>query len=437
MEGYITAAALNGWNTFCCILFFRPFSQMRAGKGRWKIWAAMGFQILFCMMLEVGMEEQFYARTAAASLVISAAMLYVFKIRYLTALVLAMFFLGLDAVVEYLSVVLAEIIFPLLHGNIRNVLALPEDTLIVLGGRLLLFFSILLMGKIMKGKAFHVLTDKEWGILFISTFITLISFTGIAANGRFHDVSLFYLAMAVLVIDYVVYYMIDEIIGREIKQREDEVFRERVKCETAMYHSISENLDRQRKRAHEYKNQIAVISALASGGQYEELLAYVKKADAVLQEETNAIDANHVIVNAILNTKYKEATAKGIVFVLKVNDLSNVKICEEDIVLILSNLLNNAIEACERAKEKVIKLKFMLEEEQIIISVKNSMAAMPMVEDGRLQTTKTEEPSEHGMGIRNVIETVADCGGKYTIHFDEDGFLFSILLPNPADAASE
>ena len=125
---------------------------MRAGKGRWKIWAAM---------------------------------LYVFKIRYLTALVLAMFFLGLDAVVEYLSVVLAEIIFPLLHGNIRNVLALPEDTLIVLGGRLLLF---------------------------ISTFITLISFAGIAANGRFHDVSLFYLAMAVLVIDYVVYYLIDEII---------------------------------------------------------------------------------------------------------------------------------------------------------------------------------------------------------------------------------
>ena len=209
MEGYITAAAFNGWNTFCCILFFRPFSQMRAGKGRWKIWAAMGFQILFCMMLEVGMEEQFYARTAAASLVISAAMLYVFKIRYLTALVLAMFFLGLDAVVEYLSVVLAEIIFPLLHGNIRNVLALPEDTLIVLGGRLLLFFSILLMGKIMKGKAFHVLTDKEWGILFISTFITLISFTGIAANGRFHDVSLFSFAMAVLVIDYVVYYLID------------------------------------------------------------------------------------------------------------------------------------------------------------------------------------------------------------------------------------
>jgi len=77
-----------------------------------------------------------------------------------------------------------------------------------------------------------------------------------------------------------------------------------------------------------------------------------------------------VIVNAILNTRYKEATDKGIVFVLKVNNLSNVKICEKDIVLILSNLLNNAIEVCERAKEKVIKLKFMLEEEQIIISVK-------------------------------------------------------------------
>lgn len=430
MQGYITAAAVNGWEALCSILFFRCFTRLRAGRNGWRIWAVMGLQIFFCMMAESGLQGQFYARAAVTSLIISTAMLYLFQVHYLTALVLAMFFLGLDTIMEYLSLVAAGNFLPLVYEYIQNGSGLLQNSWIRGGGRLLLFCSILAMGKIMKGKAFHVLTNKEWGILFISTFITLVSFTGIAARGRLDDDSSFYLAMAVLVIDYVIYYLINEIMNREIKRREDEVFRERVKWETAMYHSISESLERQRKRTHEYKNQIAVIGALAAGGQHEELLAYVKKADAGLHAGMDAIDTNNVIVNAILNTKYREAADKGILFVWKVNDLSKIWLHEEDVVLILSNLLSNAMEACERAEEKVIKLKFVLEEEQVIISVKNSMVAVPVVENGRFLTTKTEDNLEHGMGIRNVAETVENYRGRYTIHFDEKEFLFSILLPN-------
>ena len=52
------------------------------------------------------------------------------------------------------------------------------------------------------------------------------------------------------------------------------------------------------------------------------------------------------------------------------------------------------------------------------------------MENGRFLTTKTEDNLEHGMGIRNVVETVENYRGRYTIHFDEKEFLFSILLPN-------
>ncbi len=304
--------------------------------------------------------------------------------------------------------------------------------LVLFTSRVLLFCSILLMRKILKGKAFYVLTGKEWRILFISTFLTLVTFTQIAEKVRLDDDTFLYFVLTILVIDYVVYYLIDEIIAREIRRKEDEVFREQVKYETAMYHSISENLERQRKRTHEYKNQISVISALAAARQYQELLAYVEKADAALGLHMDAIDTNHVIVNAILNTKYREATDKGIVFVLKANDLSRLWLREEDIVLILSNLLNNAMEACEHSREKVIRLKFVLEEKQAVISVKNSMAGLPVVENGKFQTTKTKDVQEHGMGIRNVIETVESYGGKYTIGFDRGGFVFSIILPDHA-----
>ena len=50
-------------------------------------------------------------------------------------------------------------------------------------------------------------------------------------------------------------------------------------------------------------------------------------------------------------------------FVFKVNDLSKIVIEDEDLVVILANLLNNAIEACEKCEEKkTIKLKFVIEE---------------------------------------------------------------------------
>ena len=56
---------------------------------------------------------------------------------------------------------------------------------------------------------------------------------------------------------------------------------------------------------------------------------------------------------------------------LRINDLSKIVIEDEDLVVILANLLNNAIEACEKCEEKkTIKLKFVIEENLIVLSVK-------------------------------------------------------------------
>lgn len=66
-------------------------------------------------------------------------------------------------------------------------------------------------------------------------------------------------------------------------------------------------------------------------------------------------------------SRYIEETNKGIAFVVKINDLSNIGITDEDIVVILSNLLNNAIEACEQCESKMIKLKFAQQEEKNMV----------------------------------------------------------------------
>lgn len=85
-----------------------------------------------------------------------------------------------------------------------------------------------------------------------------------------------------------------------------------------------------------------VIGALVKGRKLGKVEDYSSKLDKQPKNRVEYFDANHVIVNAILNTKYQEARDKKIVFVVKINDLSHTKIQDEDLVIIRSNLLNSS-----------------------------------------------------------------------------------------------
>ena len=137
------------------------------------------------------------------------------------------------------------------------------------------------------------------------------------------------------------------------------------------------------------------------------------------------------LLYAILNSKYRETLEKGIIFIFQLNDLSKINLSDEDIVVILSNLLSNAIEACEKySGKKIIKLKFIQEGDDIIISVKNTYNGKIEIKDGEVQTSKLYESDEHGIGVKNIIDVIEKYQGSYVIQNDKEEFYFSILLPD-------
>ena len=61
-------------------------------------------------------------------------------------------------------------------------------------------------------------------------------------------------------------------------------------------------------------------------------------------------------------------------------------------VIILSNLLNNAIEACGTCEDKkVIKFKFVKEDDLIIVVVKNTFNYDIIYDNGEIHFTKTSD----------------------------------------------
>lgn len=426
----------NALEIYCCIWMFQSFAMKRKGENRFITFV---YTVVLCCA-EWVITNVIYENLVIKALVIigilSVAMYLLFRIRYTKALVLSMLFYGSILVADYASLVVMETIFPGRVWDLSNVFIFFGALTF---SRVLAFGMVFGIKKMLGSKTTDIFTVREWYALAVVSLVTIFSVITItfetdwekyASRPIIVDSFHIHILAGILCINFIGYYLIHSITEREIKLREYAVFREKVKNETAMYRSVSENLEKQRRRTHEYKNQLATISALAAEGAYQELRAYIEKIETTLQHRMDAVDTNHIIVNAILNTKYREAVSRGIVFVLKVNDLSALKMEEEDIVVILSNLLNNALEACERCEDKLIKLKFVLENGQTVISVKNSMASEPVVENGTLLTSKTKDTEEHGVGIQNVVETVEKCGGRYMVDYGKGEFQFSILIPN-------
>lgn len=420
------------FEVFCCKIFYEIF-----GKVRYKGWInAVQLILLIGSVYGAarGLENIFVLKQIAIILLFAAFMFWHMKISIKKSLILAVLYQGLLLIVDYIAfLIYSSGLFS--NGESTGLQYMLENVLVVLLGKVLLYFSVLIIKKKFGEKSTEMLADSEWlKFLFFPIFtiaIIVAMFSGFGYTETTEQIYfLFIIAFGMAGMNILEFYLINDIIEREIKLHENEIFQIQVKNQTEMYRSISENFDGQKRKTHEYKNQIVCIESLLGNRKYQELEKYVKEIYGHLDKELDAINTNNVIVNAILNTKYQEADAKGIVFVFRVNDLSQIRIKDEDVVTILSNLLNNAIEACEKCDDKkVIKLKFVNEDEMIIIAVKNTFSHPICYENGEIKSSKISRAEEHGIGIKNIIKTIEKYNGSYIIEDNRNEFYFSIIIP--------
>ena len=417
--------------TMCCKIFYETF-----GKVRYKGWINVIQFILLLgsvCLLAFGFSENFVIRQIANILTLSAFMLWHVKISLKKSFALAVLFDAFLLAMDYLVYLIID--WLALDSNLSEQLYGSGAVLAYLLVKVILFFFILVIRKQFGKKSIEMMLDTEWlRLLFFPVFTIAVIYAMLSVFEHVQTVEqanlLAVIAFGMVGMNIVVFYLINDIVEREMKLHENKVFQIQAKNQLEMYKSISENFDNQKRKTHEYKNQISCIESLLEKKQYSKLEEYVKKIYGSMNNEPDAINTNNVIVNAILNTKYHEAEEKGIVFVFRVNDLSELKMKDEDVVTILSNLLNNAIEACELCENnKVIKFKFIQEDDMIIIAVKNTFNYDVIYENGEIKSTKTSSVDEHGVGIKNIIKTIEKYAGSYVIEDKNKEFFFSIIIP--------
>ena len=150
------------------------------------------------------------------------------------------------------------------------------------------------------------------------------------------------------------------------------------------------------------------------------------------------VNTHNPIIDAILNQKGYAAKEQDIDLHFEINDLSDVAIPSVDLTVVISNLLDNAIEACQKLEkaQRRMTVKAIYNKSDnpptLFFSVENASKPVEIFGD-HIPTTKPE-PELHGFGLPNVMDILHKYDVFYLMDYKDGSFLFCLEW---ADAANE
>lgn len=435
MLEYITDITILIIEIVCYFTFFDIFAVKRK-LSKSKIIITVFLLVLFLRLCIHFLRNYTIIKILITIIIILLSMLYLYKISTIKALILTFFVQGILAIIDYIIIM----ILAKLYGDITALESASGllGRLIIILSRLILFVGLIILSRISTKKNNSVtadMSDKEWiqFLIFpIFTICAVMLMTSSVIKSYHSDIIAIYyiIAIGLIVLNLVVFHLISEILENSRNMKEAEALRQQSIGQLELYNSMRENYNIQRQRTHEYKNQIVCMDMLMKKKDYSKLEDYIGNISDGLDAQLDMVDTNNDVVNAIFNAKYYEAIKNDVLVVLKINDLSDIKISDNDIVTILSNLLDNAIEAAKQCDigKRIVKIKMLYEDAVLSIAVSNSYKAEPVLtEDGYIRTTKKDR-EEHGWGMRNVVATLEKYNAEYIIDYKNGEFVFSIIM---------
>lgn len=189
-----------------------------------------------------------------------------------------------------------------------------------------------------------------------------------------------------------------------------------------------------RKVKHEMKNHMANIKGLTEAGQYGEIEEYVQRMDETMQALEYKYVTGNAVTDVIINDKWRRAEKAGIRF--DADFWYGGEIPVFDLGIILNNLLDNAIEACEKLEsgKGFIRLTLKRKKQFLLLNVENSFdGTAPIRKDSTLPVTTKQSilpdiVTEHGIGLENVQDMAERYFGGVNIKVRGDVFYVTVML---------
>nr|WP_314771025.1 GHKL domain-containing protein [uncultured Peptostreptococcus sp.] len=188
----------------------------------------------------------------------------------------------------------------------------------------------------------------------------------------------------------------------------------------------SKNINDTRKIKHDMKNHMYAIKNMAKNNMSKDIITYTNDILGKIEGEKVYINTGNYLIDGILNVKFEEMKNQGIDFKYDVKIPEGIKLPEFEVITILGNLLDNAIEGVKLIKDnRYIEVFISYKDSNLLIKIVNTFDGL-VIKDNKGFISRKGEKAYHGIGLENVREQVEKSNGYMNI--DTGNCMFTVDL---------
>ena len=336
------------------------------------------------------------------------------------------------------STLIAELIYKAvlaeISGGQTGVSTFSELLKVTLSNIIIIPLSVL-VSVLLKDNAKGSSVFRMWIVLLIVPAVTLITFCVFQFILEVYEpvqqirAYIYISCVGILLINAVVFVLFWFNQRQAVIKRENALLTSQLSLQESSVKNLENAYNRTRTFRHDIKNHILTMNILAENGDIEEIKKYLKEMSDILDESSYVRITGISAVDAILNEKLYEAQSDSITTNYDVMKLEKCCIKPVDMCIILSNALDNAIEAnkaIDDPEKRYIKLKIYGDEAYTVISVTNPTVNNPVkMSAGNIRTTK-KDSENHGLGLKSIESTTRKYDGEMLIKCEDN--VFTIVL---------
>lgn len=191
---------------------------------------------------------------------------------------------------------------------------------------------------------------------------------------------------------------------------------------------INQKVEESAKLRHDFRHHLRTLMTLSEEGRREELENYIRGITVINEGTRLGRLTKNIELDALVQYYSNLAQSGGIRFRARLSLPAVLDFPIVDLCSLLGNLLENAVEACQRQQggDKTIFIAGRVQDCQLEFVIDNSFDGEIKRKGGNYLSSKRDGL---GLGISSVLETVERYGGVINLYDDEKGFHAELSLP--------
>lgn len=273
--------------------------------------------------------------------------------------------------------------------------------------------------------------QRRWLILSIifpmaSLSMFLIIFMGFQ-EAQDLSISTLIFGLIMAIANVAILYLINIMEKRTKEEQQLTLLNQQMQIQSKSIAALNQSYQNQRRVTHEHLHQLQTIVDLLDQGEEQAIRQYISEIQGTRRTTALNINTHNPVLDAILNQKYHWASENGIKMEFQINDLSEITLGLNELVVLFSNLFDNAIEAClKRPSDRAIHCH-IVKGDSLFISIRNTSPPVEII-NGMIETAK-EPRHEHGFGLPNIRHILTGLSAEFAYHFEDGWFHFVAEIP--------